>query len=72
MCEEEKTPQEEIIDKILAELKKRKWTKKKLAEEIGKSPAHVTQVLKCDKNVTLNTLDEIAKALGKKIKITLK
>ena len=39
-------------------------TRKDLADRIGCSPAHVTQTLRGDANVTLDTLVQFAMAVG--------
>jgi len=63
--------QEELIldvaEAIWAEMEKRNWTKRQLAEQLARSPAHVTQLLNGGRNMTLRTLSDISYALGIKI-----
>jgi transcriptional regulator with XRE-family HTH domain len=46
-------------------------SKAELARRVGKSRAYVTQTLAGDRNMTLNTLDQLANALGADPVITL-
>ncbi len=50
-------------------LEKRKWNKKRLADALGTSRAHVTQLLNGSRNMTLRTLSDIAFSLGMRVAI---
>lgn len=68
------TPEQEIEERaemlsflFLSEVEKRmeerKWTRKKLAEEIGTSSSYLTQVFRGDRLLNFKTIAKIEKAL---------
>lgn len=71
--EERVFAQEELIcdvtEDILIAMEDRDVTKKKLAEELGTSAAHVSQLLSGNRNMTLRTLADIAHVLGLQAKV---
>src|SRR5262245_55077609 len=54
----------ELVEQLMAE---RKINRSELAERLGKSKPHVTQLLSGDRNLTLRTLAELAHALGERV-----
>lgn len=65
--------QEELIleatESIWEQLNSQGVTKTELAEKLGTSQSHVTQLLSGSRNMTLRTLADIAFALGRKVRI---
>jgi len=59
----------EISELIWGELEKRNWNQARLAQELGKSKAHVSQLLNGSRNMTLRTLSDIAFALGLEVRV---
>lgn len=53
----------DIAEAIWAEMEKRNWSKKQLAEALDRTPAYVTQLLNGGRNMTLRTLADVAHAL---------
>jgi len=60
-----------ILSEIEKVLEERKISKKKLAEKIGVSPDHMTQLFQGDKTIDLITCAKIEKELILKFEITL-
>ena|ERR1700749_1285662 len=47
-------------------------TRKQLAERLGQTKSHVTQLLSGERNMTLRTLAQMADALGHRVEVALK
>ncbi len=61
----------EVTEAIWASLKLKGWSQKELAEALGVSRSHVSQLLDGRRNMTLRTLADIAFALGLEPKMKL-
>jgi transcriptional regulator with XRE-family HTH domain len=61
----------DITEGIWEALEGKGWNKVQLAEALGVSRSHVTQLLNGNRNMTLRTLADIAFALGLKPRIEL-
>lgn len=54
----------EVTESIWENLDKKSWTRKKLAEELGRSAPYVSNLLDGSSNMTLRTLADIAFSFG--------
>lgn len=61
----------EIVEKICEYMNKNKITKTDLAKRMGKHKSFITQVLSSERNFKVETLSDIAFALGVDLKITV-
>lgn len=59
----------DVTEAIWEVMEKRGLKKAQLAEVLGKSKAHITQLLDGSRNMTLGTLSDLAFALGLRVKI---
>jgi len=60
-----------VTEDILLALEDKDMDKKELAQKLGKSASFVTQVLSGSRNMTLNTLSDIAYSMGAEVSISL-
>ncbi|WP_114282519.1 helix-turn-helix domain-containing protein [Acidiferrobacter thiooxydans] len=61
----------DVTESIWGVLEKRGWNKKTLADALGTSRAHVTQLLDGSRNMTLRTLSDIAFSLHMRVNVRL-
>ena len=62
----------EAADILRVEIQRRGITQKMVADKVGISPARLSQILNTEeKNLTLNTIADIATALDRRIKLSL-
>lgn len=61
----------DFTEQIVEAMQRRELTKAELADRLGKSRAHVTQILRGDNNFTFQTAVSLAVALGLRFKVTL-
>lgn len=61
----------DVAKQIEDHLKKKNILKKDFAEKLGKSSAYVAKILRGDQNLTIQSLVEIADAIGLHIEIAL-
>lgn len=59
-----------VTEDILLALEELGFSKKEFSQRLGKTAAFVTQILGGSRNMTLNTLSDIAYALGAELKIS--
>lgn len=72
MKEKREALRKSVSDDIAALLKKRYVTKADLARRMGTSRSNITQILKGDRNFTIDTLCDIASTMGLFVEITFK
>ena len=61
----------DVTESIWGALERRGWNKKALANALGTSRAHVTQLLDGSRNMTLRTLSDIAFRLHMRVDVRL-
>lgn len=59
----------DVTEQVRELLEKHDISKSELAERLGSSKAHVSQLLNGSRNMTLRTLADIAYALGERVRI---
>jgi transcriptional regulator with XRE-family HTH domain len=62
----------EVTEKLYWMMQRAKLTKAQLAARLQRSPAFVTQILNGDRNMTLRTVADVARACGFTIKLRAK
>lgn len=65
----EKSLSEHVIDQFKAVMKERGLNQTELGVKMGATPANVSRFLSTSENLTLKTLERIAKAIGGEIEI---
>jgi plasmid maintenance system antidote protein VapI len=63
---------EDFLGGIEEELERQGLSRKDLAERLGCRPANVTQIMRRTRNLTANTIVDIAFALGLKLKLSMR
>lgn len=61
----------EAAELILAEMERRGLSRTDLASALGKSKAHVSQILSGERNMTLRTLAEVAATLSIRVRLSV-